>query len=173
MKTYLKRSALFILYHPVSHFAGMMAGGMLSLLIGAVFERHWEAMNSIVEPIICTLIPLAILFYIMQMEAYEKRSFKPWSIIATAIPFFILQYIFILIPDSAFWINGDCTSIAQMIFPEVQYPWHEYPLQLLATQLGLQLFAYLPTYLLGSYYGCRRRNRENEKMIFEHEAKTK
>ena len=164
---------MVILYHPVSHFAGMMVGGLMSIFIGAIFERHWAVIGGVVEPLICTFFSLAILFYIFQMEAYERRSFKPWFIIATVIPFFIIQHIVVLLPDSAFWINGSCTSMAQMIFPEIQYPWHEYPLQLLVTQFGLQLLVYLPTYLLGSYYGYQRRIRENEKMIAEHEAKTK
>ena len=167
MKSYLKQSGLYIVYHPPVHLVGSVMGGIFSIIIGAFLEHHREIATDIVQPLLVTFLPIVILFYIFYHEAYEKRRFEPLSIVLCTIPFFVIQHITLCIyPYGATLINGGYFTIAEVIFKKVDYLW-----QHLVTQLGLQLFVYLPTYLLASYCGYKRRTGENERMIEEHESK--
>ena len=168
MKTYLKQSCLHIIYHIPAHLVGSVLGGVISIIIGAFLEHHREIVTDIVQPILVIFIPIIILFCIFHHEAYEKRRFKPLSIVLCATPFFVIQHITLCLSTyGATLINGGYYTVGEVIFHKLDYLW-----QHLVTQLALQLFIYLPTYLFASYCGYRHRLRENEKMIAEHESKT-
>ncbi len=160
MRSYLKQSGLYIVYHPPVHLVGSVMGGIFSIIIGAFLEHHREIATDIVQPLLVTFLPIVILFYIFYHEAYEKRRFEPLSIVLCAIPFFVIQHITLCIyPYGATLINGGYFTIAELIFEKIDYLW-----QHLVVQLGLQLLIYLPTYLLASYCGYRHRKNEIEKM---------
>ena len=165
MKTYLKHTLLFLAYHPLSYLAGGLIAGLPGIILGAFFETNREPITNIVQPILYTVVPLAFLFFFLQRDAYESRRFSPLLIIGSSIPLFIIQTFFILHNNLGMTVVGSVGIVTPVIFPN-----SENTLHYLLVQIGLQLFVYLPTYLIASYFGYRRRIRENEKMIAEHEA---
>lgn len=169
MKYYVKQSGLYIIYHLPAHLAGTLSAGVSGVIIAAIIEHHREMATNIVHPILIITLPIIILFYMFHHEAYEKRCFEPLTIIVCAIPFFVIQHISLCIfPYGATLINGGYLTIAEVIFEKVDHLW-----QHLVIQLGLQLFIYLPTYLLASYCGYKRSANEIAAMIEEHETTTK
>lgn len=167
MKTYLKHTLLFIAYHPVSYLAGVLIAGFPSIILGAYFETNREPIQNVVQPVLITMAPLAFLFFFLQRDAYENRRFSPLLIIGSSIPLFIIQTIFVLHNNFGMLVVGSVGIVTPVIFPDTENTMHY-----LLVQIGLQLFVYLPTYLLASYFGYKRRIRENVKMITEHKSKT-
>ena len=95
----------------------------------------------------------------------ENRRFSPLLIIGSSLPLFIIQTVFILHNNFGMLVIGSVGIVTPVIFPNTENTMHY-----LLVQIGLQLFVYLPTYMLASYFGYKRRIRENEKMIEKHEA---
>lgn len=168
MKTYLKHTLLFLAYHPISYLAGGLIAGIPSIILGAFFETNRAPITNFVQPILCTIVPLIFLFFFLQRDAYENRRFSPLLIIGSSIPLFIIQTIFVLRHNFGLLVTGSVGIVTPVIFPNTENAMHY-----LLVQIGLQLFVYLPTYLLASYFGYKRRIRENEKMIAEYETTVK
>lgn len=164
MKTYLKHTILFISYHPVSYLAGGLIAGLSSIILGALFETNREPIQNVVQPVLITMAPLAFLFFFLQRDAYENRRFSPLLIIGSSIPLFLVQLILVLHNQLGMTLVGGVGIVTRVFFPNTENPLH-YAL----VQIGLQLLIYLPTYLLASHYGYKRRLNENKRMITEHQ----
>lgn len=167
MKVYLKHTVLFLLYHPVSYLAGGHIAGLPSILLGAIFEANRDPITNIVQPILVTIIPLLFLFFFLQRDSYNLRRFSPLMIIGSAVPLFAYQLICILHKNLGMLAVGGIGIVTKAIFPNTDNVLHY-----VVVQIGLWLLVYLPTYLFASYYGYKRRVKENEKMIKEYEEQT-
>lgn len=168
MKSYLKHTVLFILYHPLSYLAGGLIAGITCTILSAIFETNREPIQNIVQPILITIVPLIFLVYFFQRDAYEYRRFSPLMIIGSSIPFFVFQITRILKRDLGILFVGGVGVITNALFPDTEYIEH-----FVLVQIGLQLLIYLPSYLLASYVGYRRRMREIQEMKHEHQEKVK
>lgn len=167
MKAYLKHTVLFFLYHPVSYLAGGLIAGIPNVILAAIFEANRDPIVNIVQPISVTVIPLLFLFFFLQRDSYEHRRFSPLMIVGSAVPFFIFQLICVLCKNYGLLVVGGASIVADAIFPDTENTLHY-----VFVLIGLWLFVYMPTYLFASYYGYKRRVKENEKMIKEHEEQT-
>ena len=160
MKTYLRHTLLFSLYHPVAYLAGGLIAGFPVLILGAVFETNREPIQNIVQPILCTIIPLVFLFCFLHRYAYDNRKFSPLMIIGSSLPLFIAQLILVYNNQLGMTLVGSVGIVAGVFFPNTENTMHY-----VLVQIGLELLIYLPTYLLASFSGYRRRMKEIQEMI--------
>lgn len=168
MKAYLKRTILFILYHPVSYLAGGLIAGLFSIVIGAILEKYREMVIGVIQPLLIILLPLAFLFFFLQRDAYENRCFAPIKIITSALPLFVIQQICIFVGNLGILAVGGVGIVTPVLFPSVEILELMWPYMI--TQLGLQVFLYLPVYLLASYCGYKRRQTEIKQLVSQHES---
>jgi len=167
MKAYIKRTILFILYHPVSYLAGGLIAGLFSIIIGAILEKYREMVTGVIQPLLITILPLAFLFFFLQRDSYENRRFAPLTIITSALPFFVIQRICIFSGNLGMMVVGGVGVVTPVLFPNAEHLEIMWPY--MVVQLGLQLFVYLPTYLLASYCGYKCRQIEITTMVEEDE----
>ena len=75
MKEYLKRTLLMALYHPLSYFVGSLIAGFPILILTAICETNREPIQNILQPILHTIVPLAFLFFFLQLS-FQKFLIK-------------------------------------------------------------------------------------------------
>lgn len=164
MKEYLKQTLLITLYHPVSYLAGGLIAGFPSLILGAIFEADREPIQNILQPILYTLVPLVFLFFFLHRDAHENRRFSPLLVAGSSLPFFTIQLILVYYRQYGMTLVGSVGIVTPILFPNTENNIHY-----VLVQIGLQMVLYLPTYILATYIGYKRRMRETQQMIEEHE----
>lgn len=158
---YLKRSGLFFLAFPLAHWAGVFVSGVLSVIAAFAFKENYSLYSSVIEyACLCTTPFISLFFLVQYFTGYDENDhFSPKTIIASIIPLFVLQWIYLFIWGPAFWINGICANLSFICFSKY-YNISIWPNVLI--QLGLQLLVYLPIYVFASRNGYLRKAKEDQ-----------
>lgn len=156
---YLKQAALFFIAHPLSHWLGIIVGGVLSLIAAFILKEDYPVYSSVIEYVCLFTVPFISLFFFVQyfIGYDENDTFSPKAAIASLIPLFAIQWIYLLIWGPAFWLHGICPHITALWLPKHTELWPDAVILLV-----LQLFVYLPIYLYASRCGYRRKMQEAE-----------
>lgn len=151
---YLKFAGLFTAYHPISHWGGVFISGILSVIVAFIAKDNYvQPLSTYVEQFFLCTIPFVFLFVLVYVTAARTQYFSPKFIVFSVIPLFVMQHVYILLFGASFWINGISANLCFLWFP-AYYNIVRWPTALI--QLGLQVFVYLPIYMLASYCGCQR-----------------
>ena len=156
---FLKRAGLLFIALPLAHWLGVIVGGVLSLIAAFMLKTDYPVYASIIEYACLFTVPFVSLFFLVQyFTGYdENNTFFPKATIASLIPTFIIQWVYLFIGGPAFWIHGICPHITALWLPKHTELWPE------AVILPvLQLLVYLPIYLYASRCGYLRKAKEEE-----------
>ncbi len=174
MKFFLKRTGLFYLYNTLAIFAGMLASGIPTLLLRSIIQPDSLGSN-IISGIIDTLITMGILFFLMQRDVYERRVFSFKSVILPAITVCAIRWglWYVSSGKAAFWVTGSSLFLSPIMFPNINFDFltKEAVYYRLISTIVFDVIVTLPIFIGSGYFGYKRRIRENEKMIKEHEKK--
>lgn len=156
---YLKQAALFFIAHPLSHWLGVLIGGVFSLIAAFILKEDYPAYSSVIEYSCLFTVPFISLFFFVQyFTGYdENEHFSLKAVIASILPLFVFQWIYLLIWGPAFWLHGICPHITALWLPKHTELWPD-----AVILLALQLFVYIPIYLYASHCGYRRKMQEAE-----------
>lgn len=174
MKTYLKRTGLYYLYNTLAIFGGEMGAAIPVLILRAAFNTISYNTSSHLLTGFCSEICIAaIIFYLMQRDAYEKRQFSLKAIIPPALTVCAIRWIiwYTSKGTAAFWVTGGATSFSPVLFPSVSFQFSNTETVIcdLISTIVCDLFITLPAFILGAYYGYKRRQREINQMVKEHQ----
>ena len=149
--TYLKQAGLFFIAQPISHFAGLFAGGILSLIIAFLYQEFPFLPYVETETFFLCVLPYVCLFVFVYIVAYKTRQFSFLSVILFLLPLFIIQYVYLFCLGPSSWIHGITANLTVIWFPKFLTIWSQ-----ALVQFGLQVLVHLPICLAASYLGCRK-----------------
>lgn len=158
---HLGQAGLFFIAHPLSHWLGAIVSGVSSLIVAFILKEDYPTYSSVIEYVCLFTVPFISLFFLVQyFTGYDENNhFSPKTIIASIIPLFVFQWIYLFIWGPAFWINGICANLSFICFSKY-YNISIWPNVLI--QLGLQLLVYLPIYVFASRSGYLRNAKEDQ-----------
>ena len=159
MKTYGKRTILYLAYNVLAFLAGGIAGGLAGLALHLILGDYIS--RDLVYGVAVTLVVCVTIVYLLQREAYEKRQFSPLSILLSVLPCFVLRWVPVFLSgNTAIFFCGGASLFASFLFPDA-----ETHTPLLFTLILLDLLIHLPAFLLGGWWGYKRRERETNALI--------
>ena len=131
-------------------------GGIAGLALHLILGNHVS--RNLLYGITVTLFTCVAIAYLLQREAYEKRQFSLSSIILSVIPVFALRWVLVFLSGNpAIFLCGGASLFSSSLYPDTET--HG---PLLLTLILLDLLIHLPAFLLGGYWGYRRRKRETD-----------
>lgn len=155
---YLKRTGLFFIAHPLSHWLGVVISGVIGVIAAFILKEDYTLYAAPIEYVCLFIFPFLSLFVmVFYFTGYDESArFSPKAVIASLVPLFVAQWVYLFIWGPAFWINGNCALLSFLLFPEYQLKlWPD-----IVILLGLQLFVYLPIYFFASHCGYIRKEKE-------------
>jgi len=159
MKAYAKRSFLYFLYNELAFLIGGILGGIAGLALHLILGDHVS--RDLLYGITVTLFTCVAIVYLLQREAYEKRQFSLKSIILSVLPVFALRWVLVFLTGNpAIFLCGGASSFTSILYPDAET--HG---ALLLVLVLLDLLIHLPAFLLGAYWGYRRRKQETDELI--------
>lgn len=155
---HMKRTGLFFIAHPLSHWLGVVVSGVLGVTAAFIFKEDYPQYASIIEYGCLFTMPFISLFFMVQyFTGYDEDvHFRAKTSILSLAPLFITQWIYLFIWGPAFWLHGICSHISMLWIPKHVELWPD-----MVVLLGLQLFVYLPIYLFASRCGYNRKKKED------------
>lgn len=154
---HLKQTSLYFIAQPISHWAGLLIGAVLSVIIAVLYVEFPFLPHIETEMLFLCVLPYVCLFVFVYIVAYKSRQFSVLSILFYLLPLFILQHIFLFNFGPSSWINGITANLALIWFNERETIWSD-----ALIQLGLQLIVHLPICLAATYLGCRKGSKKHE-----------
>ncbi len=165
MKAYGKRSFLYLLYNELAFLIGGILGGFAGLALHLILGNHVS--RDLLYGIAVTVFTCLAIAYLLQREAYEKRQFSLKTIIPCVLSVFVLRWVLVfLFNNTAIFVCGGASLFVTFLFPDAE---KQGPL--LLTLILLDLLVHLPAFLLGGYWGYRRRKRETD-VLTQHGKQT-
>ncbi len=156
MKAYAKRSFLYLLYNELAFLIGGILGGIAGLALHLILGNYVS--RDLLYGITVTLFTCVAIVYLLQREAYEKRQFSLRSIILSVLPIFALRWVLVFLSgNTAIFLCGGASLFSSFLYPDAET--HS---PLLLSLILLDLLFHLPAFLLGGYWGYRRRERETD-----------
>lgn len=158
MKAYVKRTFLYFLYNELAFLIGGIAGGIVGLALHIILREYIS--RDLVYGVSLTVFTAVAIVYLLQREAYEKRQFSLKSIILSVLPVFALRWVLVFLTGNpAIFLCGGASSFTSILYPDAE----THGALLLALVL-LDLLIHLPAFLLGAYWGYRRRKQETDEL---------
>ena len=156
MKAYVKRTFLYLLFQELAFLVGGIVGGLAGLAFHLILGNYIS--RNLVYGVTVTLFTCITMGYLLQREAYEKRQFSPLSILLSVLPCFVLRWVPVFLSgNTAIFFCGSASLFASFLFPDA-----ETHIPLLFTLILLDLLIHLPVFLLGGWWGYKRRKKETE-----------
>jgi len=150
---YLKRTGLYFIAQPISHWVGLFISGLCGLIAAFIFEEDYvHPLSTYFEQFFLCTLPFVALWLFLYFTVCKVEGFSRKDMMVSLLPLFVIQHIYIFAFGPSFWINGITPTLSFLLFPEHQTVW-VYAL----VQLGLQLIVYLPIYLFASHRGYLRK----------------
>ena len=173
MKLFLKRTCLFYAYNTLAIFAGMLAGGIPTLLLRTVIQP--DAFGSdVISGVIDTLCVMSILIFLMHRDTYERRVFSFKSVILPAITVCFIRWMlwYVSSGKAAFWVTGSSIFLSPILFPSIDFEFlsEEAVYYKLISTIIYDVLVTIPVFIGAGYWGYKHRINENKKMTKEHEA---
>lgn len=178
MKFFLRRTGLFYAYNTLAIFIGSMVSAIPIVLLRAIFQTDAYTFESnLITGLVDLIIISGILLFLIQREVYETRQFSFTSIILPTIIVCVIRWSiwYFSKGGAAFWVTGASTYFSPLIFHNVYFGVknHESVLYDLFSTIICDVLVTIPIFIGSSYWGYKRRKREIEEMIEEHEVNTK
>ena len=178
MKRYFKRTILFYLFNTLAIFAGELIAAIPVLIVRAVFETDaYTTDSNLITGIFCEVCIVTILLYQMRRDSYETRQFSLQATVLPAITVCVIRWIiwYLSKGEAAFWVTGGATYFTRILFPDVSliFGKSDYVLYHLISTIICDILITIPAFLVGGYWGYRRRINENKRMIQDHEQHNK
>lgn len=178
MKAYLKRTLLYFLYMQLALIIMSFTSWFPMLLLRATVWPDMADTQS-VQAIIGILFTIIILFIAFYREGYETRHFSVINTLASILPIFIFQFIYV------YTTHGQCPtlivgmvgSLCDVLFPYMDVKANGLPEQeslhfVLLTLVAHQLLVCLTSILIGLYAGYKRRKNEVDELQKSNQVKT-
>ena len=155
MKSYGKRTFLCLVYNELAFLVGGLLGGIIGLILHLILGN--AANRDLLYGVTTALVICAALFYLTQREAYEERQFSPKAIVLSVLPVFVLRWLVVFLSkgDQGILLCGSASLFTD----------GETVAELMITLICFDLLIHLPAFLLGGWWGYRRRKRETEALI--------
>ena len=177
MKLFLKQTGLFYLYNTLAIFAGELTAAIPIVILRAIFKTDgYTVASNLISGIGCYICTVSFLLFLMHRDIYENRKFSFTTVVLPAITVCVIRWIiwYLSKGNAAFWVTGGATFFTSILFPDTLLDWGnpEYVQYHLISTIICDLLITIPAFLLGGYWGYKRRINENKKMIKEHEEQT-
>lgn len=148
---YLKQTGLYFIAQPVSHWAGLLIGGILSFIMAILYQELPYLPYIETEMFFLCTLPFVCLFIFVYVVAYKMRQFSVVSVLLCLLPLFVVQHVYLFCFGPSSWLNGITANLSFIWFSNGRTAWSDALVQVL-----LQLFVHFPITLAAAYLGCRQ-----------------
>ncbi|MBQ7088056.1 MAG: hypothetical protein IJN04_00215 [Clostridia bacterium] len=157
MKRYIKRTALYLVYNELAFFVGGLAGGAAALALHLILGNGVN--RNLLYGIVGILADGTVAFLLMQRETYEERHFSLKESLCSVLSVFAFRWLVVLLRggDTGFLLCGSASTLWSAFFPL-----RDSIGTLMITLIAVDLLCLLPAFLIGGWWGLRRRKRETE-----------
>ena len=174
MKVFIKRTGLFYLYNTLAIFAGELSAAIPVVILRAFFHMDaYTVESNLISGFVCYLCTIGFLLFLMHRDVYENRTFAFTTVVLPALTVCLIRWLiwYISKGKAAFWVTGGATFFSMILFPNVSFELvnKEAVIYHLISTIVCDLLITMPAFLLGGYWGFKRRINENQKMIDQHE----